>query len=100
MLSRVSPLLLCCSSLLCEAMLKRKRDFDLPSMLQDIDNKIEHMDDDPAPATAGKDDITHMLHRYDDVETPFGQLVSAFEFRPTPTDEPEPIRFLNPFALL
>ena len=66
-------------------------------MLQGIDN---YLDDDLAPAAINKDDITHMMHRYDDVETPFGQIVSPFEFRPTPTDEPEPIKFLNPFALL
>ena len=40
------------------------------------------------------------MHEYDDVETPFGQIVSSFEFRPTPTDEPERINYLNPFALL
>ena len=50
-------------------------------------------------AAINKDDITHVMHTYDDVETPFGQIVSSFEFRPTPTDEPEPIKFLNPFAL-
>ena len=87
-LSRLIPLLLCCSSLLCEAMLKRKRDLDLLSMLHDIDNKIECRDDDLAPAAPNKDEVTHMLHKYDDVETPFGQLVSSLDFRPTPTDDP------------
>ena len=78
-------------------MLKRKRDLGLLSMLQGIEN---YLDEDLAPAAINKDDITQMLHKYDDVETPFGQIVSSFEFRPTPTDEPEPIKYLNPFALL
>ena len=66
-------------------------------MLQGIENYLE---EDIAPAAVNKNDITHMLHKYDDVETPFGKIVSSFEFCPTPTDEPEAITYLNPFALL
>ena len=66
-------------------------------MLQSIENYIG---DDPVPAAVNKDDITRMMHQYDDVETPFGQIVSSFEFSPTPTDEPEQIKYMNPFALL
>ena len=90
-----AALLQCCSSLLYEAMLKRKRDLGLLNMLQGIDNYL-----DGETIAVNKDDITHMLHQYDDVETPFGQMVSPFEFRPTPTDEPETIKYLNPFAVL
>ena len=39
-----------------------------------------------------------MLHKYDDVETPFGEIVSSFEFRSTPTDEPQQIKYLNPIC--
>ena len=78
-------------------MLKRKRDLGLLSMLQGIE---DYLDENIAPAAVNKNDITHMLHKYDDVETPFGQIVSSFEFRSTPTDEPEQIKYLNPFALL
>ena len=92
-----AALLLCCSSLLCEAMLKRKGDNGVLAMLQGIENNIG---DDLAPAAVNKDEITRMMHQYDDVETPFGQIVSSFEFSPTPTDEPERINYLNPFALL
>ena len=56
-----AALLLCCSSLLCEAMLKRKRDLGLLSMLQGIEN---YLDEDIAPATVNKNDITHMIHKY------------------------------------
>ena len=92
-----AALLLCCSSLPYEAMLKRKRDLGLLSMLQGIE---KYLDEDLVPPAINKDNITQMLHKYDDVETPFGQIVSSFEFRSTPTDEPEQIKYLNPFALL
>ena len=92
-----AALLLCCSSLSYEAMLKRKRDLGLLSMLQGIE---DYLDEDIAPAAVNKNDITHMLHKYDDVETPFGQIVSSLDFRPTPTDDPVSIRYINPFALL
>ena len=78
-------------------MLKRKRDLGLLSMLQGIE---KYLDEDLVPPAINKDNITQMLHKYDDVETPFGQIVSSFEFRSTPTDEPEQIKYLNPFALL
>ena len=92
-----AALLQCCSSLLYEAMLKRKRDLGLLNMLQGID---DYLDGDLAHPAVNKDEITRMMHEYDDVETPFGQIVSSFEFCPTPTDEPERINYLNPFALL
>ena len=58
------------------------------------------MDNGRASAKVNKDEVTRMLHTYDTVETPFGQLVSSFDFSPTPTDDPVPIRYINPFALL
>ena len=76
-------------------MLKRKRDLGLLSMLQGIE---KYLDEDLVPPAINKDNITQMLHKYDDVETPFGQIVSSFEFCPTPTDEPEPITYLNPIC--
>ena len=80
-------------------MLKRKRDFNVLEMLRDINSRIESIDG-RAPDRVNKDAITRMLHNYDTMETPFGQLVSSFDFSPTPTDDPVPIRYINPFALL
>ena len=54
---QLAALLLCCSSLLCEAMLKRKRENGVLSMLQSIENYIG---DDPVPAAVNKDDITRI----------------------------------------
>ena len=91
------------STLLCVilyAMLKRKRDFNVLSLLNDIDSRIEGIDNGRAPDKVNKDAITRMLHNYDTMDTPFGQLVSSFDFSPTPTDDPVPIRYINPFALL
>ena len=53
-----AALLLCCSSLLCEAMLKRKNDLPILSMLQGIENNLG---DDLALAAVNKDDITRMI---------------------------------------
>ena len=92
--------LLCFRSLLCDAMLKRKRDFDVLSMLEEIDSKIAGIDNGRALAKVNKDEVTQMLHTFDDVETPFGSLVSSLDFSPKPTDDPVPIRYINPFALL
>ncbi len=50
-----AALLLCCSSLPCEAMLKRKRDLGLHSMLQGIE---KYLDENLVPAAINKDDIT------------------------------------------
>ena len=80
-------------------MLKRKRDFNVLSLLNDINSRIESIDGRP-PDRVNKDAITRMLHNYDTMDTPFGQLVSSFDFSPTPTDDPVPIRYINPFALL
>ena len=52
-----AALLLCCSSLPYEAMLKRKRDLGLLSMLQGIEN---YLDEDIAPAVVNKNEITHI----------------------------------------
>ena len=98
--SLLCVLFLCCSSLLCDAMLKRKRDFDVLSMLEDIESKIQGIDNGRDIAKLNKDEVTQMLHTFDDVDTPFGSLVSSFDFRPKPTDDPVPIRYINPFALL
>ena len=91
------------STLLCVilyAMLKHKRDFNVRLLLNDIDSRIEGIDNGRAPDKVNKDAITRMLHNYDTMDTPFGQLVSSFDFSPTPTDDPVPIRYINPFALL
>ena len=40
---------------------KRKRDLDLLSILQGIEN---YLDEDIAPAAVNKNDITHMFHKY------------------------------------
>ena len=65
-------------------------------MLQGIEHNLG---DDLAPAAVNKDEITRMMHQYDDVETPFGQIVSSMEFSPAPEDAPEQIKYINPFAL-
>ena len=53
-----AALLLCCSSLLCEAMLKRKNDLPILPLLQGIENNLG---DDHALAAVNKDDVTRMI---------------------------------------